>query len=42
MNYQHDKRIINPLKIEPCNLLTTRKKQFYRHTYDPINIIQNI
>ena len=36
------KTTINPLKIERCNLLTTRKKQFYTHTYDPINIIQNI
>ena len=42
MNYQHYERIINPLKIEPCKLLTTRKKQFYTQTYDPIKIIQNI
>ena len=41
MNYQHYERIINPLKIEPCKLLTTRKKQFYTQTYDPIKIIQN-
>ena len=42
MSYTQNIDVFNPLKLEICKLLTTKKSKFYTHTYNPTSIIQNI
>ena len=44
--YSNQECVLNPLnpldKIEECKLLSTKRKEFYKYTYDSTNVIKNI
>ena len=38
------KKVNNPMinEVEPCFLLNNKKQEYYKHTYDPIKIMENV